>query len=78
MSNNINKKKYFISGEFLKKKILRNAMELPPMQQTVMKARKIMADTKSGFKELADLFETDQAIATKILKLANSITFRDR
>ena len=66
------KKKDHLTGEALKKKILRNVMDLPPMPQTVFKARDIMADAKSDFKELADLFETDQAIATKILKIANS------
>ena len=66
------KKKDHLAGEALKKKILRNVMDLPPMPQTVFKARDIMADKKSDFKELADLFETDQAIAAKILKIANS------
>ncbi len=60
------------TGEALKKKILRNVKDLPPMPQTVLKAREIIADPKSDFKELAELFETDQAIAAKILKLANS------
>jgi HD-like signal output (HDOD) protein len=61
-----------LTGEALKKRILRNVMDLPPMPQTVLKAREIIADPKSDFKQLADLLETDQAIATKILKLANS------
>jgi HD-like signal output (HDOD) protein len=60
------------TGQALKKEILRNVQDLPPMPQTVLKAREIMANPKSDFKELANLFETDQAIATKILKLANS------
>lgn len=60
------------SGNGLKKKILSNVKDLPPMPQTVVKAREIMANPKSDFQELAKLFETDQAIATKILKLANS------
>jgi HD-like signal output (HDOD) protein len=60
------------TGQALKKKILRNVKDLPPMPQTVLKAREIMVNPKSDFKELANLFETDQAIATKILKLANS------
>jgi len=60
------------TGEDLKKKILRKVMDLPPMPQTVLKARDIMADQNSDFKQLADLFETDQAIATKILKMSNS------
>ena len=59
-------------GEALKKRILSNISDLPPMPQTVIKARKIIADQKSDFKELAELLEKDQAIAAKILKLANS------
>ncbi|MGD9162523.1 MAG: HDOD domain-containing protein [Desulfobacteraceae bacterium] len=62
----------FLKGEALKKKILRSVKDLPPMPQTVIKAREIMSDPNSDFKSLADLFETDQAIATKVLKLANS------
>ena len=62
----------FLKGEALKKKILRSVRDLPPMPQTVVKAREIMADPNSDFKSLANLFETDQAIATKVLKLANS------
>ncbi len=60
------------TGEALKKKILRHVKDLPPMPQTVLKAREIMANPNSDFKELANLFETDQAIAAKILKIANS------
>jgi HD-like signal output (HDOD) protein len=60
------------TGEALKKKILGHVKDLPPMPQTVLKAREIMANPKSDFKELSNLFETDQAIAAKILKLANS------
>ncbi len=62
----------FLKGEALKKKILRSIKDLPPMPHTVIKAREIMADPNSDFKSLARLFETDQAIATKVLKLANS------
>lgn len=62
----------YLTGEALKKRILRNVMDLPPMPQTVLRAREIIADPKSDFKQLANLLETDQAIATKILKLANS------
>jgi hypothetical protein len=60
------------TGEDLKKKILRHVKDLPPMPQTVLKAREIMANPNSDFKELANLFETDQAIAAKILRMANS------
>jgi HD-like signal output (HDOD) protein len=60
------------TGEALKKKILRHVKDLPPMPQTVLKAREVMANPNSDFKELATLFETDQAIAAKILRMANS------
>ncbi len=60
------------TGKALKKKILRHVKDLPPMPQTVLKAREIMGNPNSDFKELANLFETDQAIAAKILKIANS------
>lgn len=56
----------------LKKKILKNINELPPMPQIVFKAHEIMDDSNSSTKQVADLIETDQAIATKVLKMANS------
>ncbi len=61
-----------ISSETLKKKILRTVGDLPPMPQVVHKAREIMANPSSSFKELAIVIVTDQAIATKVLKMANS------
>lgn len=64
--------KNYPTGEALKKKILRSVKSLPPMPQTVLKAREIMENSKSDFKELGQLLERDQAIATKVLKLANS------
>jgi HD-like signal output (HDOD) protein len=60
------------TGEALKQRILRHMKDLPPIPQTILKAREIMTNPESDFKELANLFETDQAIAAKILKLANS------
>ena len=65
-------KKEHLKGDALKKKILGSVKGLPPMPQTVLKAREIMADPNSDFKELGKLLETDQAIATKVLKLSNS------
>ncbi len=64
--------KEHLTGDALKKQILATVDDLPPMPQTVIKAREIMDDPQAGFKELAELFEADQAIAAKILKLANS------
>lgn len=59
-------------GEALKKQILRKVTQLPPMPQTVMNARQIMSSDGSSFNELAEVLKTDQAIASKILKLSNS------
>jgi HD-like signal output (HDOD) protein len=60
------------SGEALKKKILRSVGDLPPMPQTIHKVREIMANPNSSFKDLAGVLETDQAIAARVLKMANS------
>ncbi len=60
------------SGEALKKRILRSVGDLPPMPQTVFKVREVIGSQNSSFKELADILETDQAIATRVLKMANS------
>ena len=59
-------------GDELKKKILKSLKDLPPMPQALIKARKIISDQNSGFQELAVVLETDPAIATKVLKMANS------
>ena len=60
------------SGKALKDKILRSLDNLPPMSQVVHKARKVIADPNSSFKDLAIVFVTDQAIASRVLKMANS------
>jgi HD-like signal output (HDOD) protein len=59
-------------AEKLKKRILKSVKELPPMPQVVQKARKVLASPNSSFKDLAIIFVTDQAIATRVLKMANS------
>jgi HD-like signal output (HDOD) protein len=64
--------KEMLRGSELKKKILRSINDLPPMPQTVIKAREIMQDEHSDFKELSKVLETDQAIAAKVLRIANS------
>ncbi len=53
-------------------KILAKVDELPPMPEVVFKAQAFLADPDSSVKELAALLETDQAIATQVLKMANS------
>lgn len=59
------------NGDF-RKKVLRKLKDLPPMPQIVFKARQVIYDPDSEMAELSDLLESDQAIATKVLKLANS------
>ena len=60
------------SGTALKRKILRKLEDLPPMPQIVIKARKVMADPNAGINDLVKLFEKDQSIVTKVLRLGNS------
>jgi HD-like signal output (HDOD) protein len=61
-----------LSTDDLKKKIINKVKDLPPMPKVLFKAREVMADPKSGFKEIAKVIETDQAIAARVLKVANS------
>lgn len=62
----------YSSSKTLKKMILRSLGELPPMPQTIFKVQEILANPDSSFKDLADILETDQAMAVKVLKIANS------
>lgn len=59
-------------GEALKKLILRKVNELPAMPQTILKARQLLSSDKSSFEQLAQVLKSDQAIASRLLKLANS------
>ncbi len=59
-------------GDKLKKIILDSVETLPPMPQVAMKAQRIASNPDSGIAELARVIETDQAIATQVLKIANS------
>lgn len=61
-----------LEGTDLKRKILGAVKDLPPMPKIIYKAREVMANPKSGFKEIAEVIETDQAIAAKVLQVANS------
>lgn len=66
------REKEHLSGEDLKKKILRTLSDLPSMPQVVIKAQEIISDPDSGIKQLAGVLESDQAIAANVLKMANS------
>lgn len=56
----------------LKQEVLGAAKDLPPMPQVAEKARKLTADPDTSFSDLAKLIETDPAIVTRVLKMANS------
>ena len=56
----------------LKDKILKNVKELPPMPQVVVKTQELIEDSNADAKKIAETIETDQSIATKVLKVANS------
>ena len=56
----------------LEKKILRDVKDLPPMPKVILKAQQMMEDPELDIKGIASLIETDQAIAVKVLRLANS------
>jgi HD-like signal output (HDOD) protein len=61
-----------LEGSDLKRKIINSIKELPPMPKIIYKAREVMANPMSGFKEIAEVIETDQAIAAKVLQVSNS------
>lgn len=60
------------SSDDLKSKIIRDIEDLPPMPQAVIKIQQLIADINSDTKQLAKIIESDQAIAAKVLKMANS------
>jgi putative nucleotidyltransferase with HDIG domain len=56
----------------LKENILRKIDELPPLPQVIFKIHELIRDPDSNAKDIAKVIETDQAIATKVLRIANS------
>jgi putative nucleotidyltransferase with HDIG domain len=56
----------------LKSKIFQDLKDLPPMPQVVIRIQHLIADLNSDTKQLAKVIESDQAIAAKVLKMANS------
>ena len=60
------------SGQVLMEKIIKNSKALPPMPQIIAKATEVLSSEKSGFNDVGKVLETDQAMATRVLKLANS------
>ena len=56
----------------LKYGILRTMHDLPAMPNVVKKAQEIMSRPDSNVKDLSKILEIEQAIATRVLKMANS------
>jgi putative nucleotidyltransferase with HDIG domain len=56
----------------LKSRIIKNINDLPPMPQVVIKITQLISDLNSEITDLAQILESDQAVAAKVLKMANS------
>lgn len=62
-------------GEALKNEVLANVKKLYPMPHVMWKAKTLLADPKADMTQLGQLLKTDQALAGRILKVANSAYF---
>lgn len=60
------------NGEALMKKIVRESKALPPMPEIMSKLTDMISRDDTGFREIGEVIKTDQAMATRVLKLANS------
>jgi len=58
--------------EELKSRIIQSIKDLPPMPQVVIEIQHLISDLNSDILQLTAIIETDQAIAAKVLKMANS------
>ena len=56
----------------LKDRIIKAARDLPPMPDVIFKIQRTLLDPNAYVQQIADLIETDQALAAKVLKYANS------
>lgn len=61
-----------VTGEALLKKILKESKALPPMPEVMGRAIAVLSDETCGFNEIGEVIKTDQALATRVLKIANS------
>ena len=59
-------------GEALKNQIVASFKKLCPMPHVMLKARRLLADEKSDFRQLSRIIKSDQALAARVLKVANS------
>jgi putative nucleotidyltransferase with HDIG domain len=56
----------------LKDEFIKAVQDLPPMPKVMLKIQKLVVDPNSDAEEVAAYIETDQALAAKVLKMANS------
>jgi putative nucleotidyltransferase with HDIG domain len=56
----------------LKDELLKAVQDLPPMPKVLLKIQKLLLDPYSDTQQIAGCIETDQALAAKVLKIANS------
>jgi putative nucleotidyltransferase with HDIG domain len=56
----------------LKDEFLKAVQDLPPMPKVLFKIQKLLLDPNSDVEQIAGYIETDQALAAKVLKMANS------
>ena len=65
-----------LMGKILQNQIIRDVEDLPAMPQIVHKAREVIENPDSSIQDFSNLIETDQALALKVLKMANSAYYR--
>lgn len=56
----------------LKDELLKAVHDLPPMPKVLFKIQELLVDPNSDTEQIAGYIETDQALAAKVLKMANS------
>lgn len=56
----------------LKAQLFNAVQDLPPMPKVLFKIQKLLLDPNSDTEQIAGYIETDQALAAKVLKMANS------
>ncbi len=56
----------------IKAELLKAVKDLPPMPKVLFKIQKLLIDPNSDAKQIAGYIETDQALAAKVLRMANS------
>ncbi len=59
-------------AQALKEKIIQQMGDLPPVMQTIIRSREVMKRPGTSLSDLGEVLETDQSMAAKILKMANS------